>query len=58
MNIFRENTDFLRRIIAPVSGMGGVTLSFVCPHCNCFSLDDSIWWVSSGHGDGNNRKSW
>ena len=28
--ILRKNTDFLRRVIAPVGGMGGVTLSFVC----------------------------
>ena len=36
--------------------MGGVILSYVCPHCDCFPLDDYIWWVSAGHGDGNNRK--
>ena len=36
--------------------MGGVTLSYVCPHCNRFPLEDYIWWVSTGHGDGNNRK--
>ena len=52
----RKSTDFLRRIVAPMSAMGGVTLSKVCPHCSCFPLDDYIWWVSSGHGDGNNRK--
>ena len=40
----------------PVDGMGGATLSYVCPHCNCFLLDDHIWWVSTRHGDGNNRK--
>ena len=51
-----KSTDFLRRIIAPVDGMGGVTLSYVCPHCNCFPLDDNIWWVSTGHGESNNRK--
>ena len=54
--ILRKSKDFLRRIIAPVDGMGGVTLSYVCPNCNCFPLDDYIWWVSTGHGDGNNRK--
>ena len=54
--ILRKRTDFLRRIIAPVDGMGGVILSNVCPHCICFPLDDYIWWVSTGHGDGNNRK--
>ena len=43
-DILREGTDFRRRIIAPASGVGGVTLSYVFPQCNCF-----IWWVSSGH---------
>ena len=54
--ILRKSTDFLRRIIAPVGGKGGVTLSYVCPHCNSFTLEDYIWWVSTGHGDDNNRK--
>ena len=31
-----KSTDFSRRIIAPMSGMGGVTLSHVCLHCSCF----------------------
>ena len=30
--------------IAPVDGMGGVTLSYVCPHCNCFPF----WRITSG----------
>ena len=34
----RKSTDFLRRINAPVHGMGGVTLSYVCPHFSCFLL--------------------
>ena len=55
-DILRKNADFLRRIIAPVSGVGGVTFSYVRPHCRCFPLEDNIWWVSSGHADGNNRK--
>ena len=32
-----------------------MTLSFVCPHCSCFLLENYTWWVSSGHGDGNDR---
>ena len=52
-----ESTDFLRRIIALASGVGSVTLSYVCPHCRCFPLEDHIRWVSPGHGDGNNRKT-
>ena len=41
-------TDFLRRIISPVGGQGGVTLSYVCPHCNSLHLEDYTWWVSTG----------
>ena len=54
--ILRKSTDFLWRVIAQVGGMGGVTLSYICPHCNSFLLEDYIWWVSTGHGDGDNRK--
>ena len=32
-DILRKSTDFLRRIIVPVEGLGGVTLSYVCSHC-------------------------
>ena len=46
---------FLGRITAPIAGVGDVTLSYVCPHCHCFPLEDYIWWVSSQHGEGNNR---
>ena len=52
----RESTDFLRRMTAPGDGVGGVTLSCVCPHCHCFPLGDHIWWVSSGHGEGNKKR--
>ena len=52
-----ENSDIWEATIwYAVGGMGGVTLSCVCPHCNSFPLEDSIWWVSNGHGDGNNSK--
>ena len=52
----RKSTDFLRRIIAPVGGRGGVTLSYICPHCNSFSLEDYICWVSTGHRDSSYSK--
>ena len=55
-DILHESIGFLRRVVAPVGGVGGVTSSYVCPHCRCFPLEDHIWWVSSGHCDGNNRK--
>ena len=56
-DILRESSDFLRSVIAPVGGVEGVTLSYVCPHCRCFPLEGYMWWVSSGRGDGNNRKN-
>ena len=43
--------------MAPMSGMGGVTLSHVCLHGTCFPLDDNVWWVTTGHGDGDNGKT-
>ena len=55
-DMLRKSSDVQRRIIAPNDGSGGVTLSYVCPHCHCFPLEDNIWWVSSGHSDGNRKK--
>ena len=46
----RRSTDFLGRFLAQSSGARGVTLSYVCPHCHCFPLEDYTWWVSAGHG--------
>ena len=54
--ILQKRKDFLRRIIVQVEGQGGVTLSFVCPHCHRHPLEDYIWWVSSGHDDGRKKK--
>ena len=44
----RKSTDFLRRII---DGMGGSLCRY-----NSFPSEDYFWWVSTGHGDCNNRK--
>ena len=44
--IMLRSTDHLRLIIAPVGGQGGVTMSYLCPHCNSFPLEDYMWWVS------------
>ena len=44
--IMLRSTDYLRRIIAPVGGQGGVSMSYLCPHCNSFLLEDYVWWVS------------
>ena len=41
-DILRKSTDFLRRVVAAVGGMGGVTFLYVCPHCNSFPLEDCI----------------
>ena len=52
MNIVQEimlnSTDYFRRITAPVGGQGGVTVSYLCPNCNSFLLEDYVWWVSAG----------
>ena len=34
--IMLRSTDYLGRIIAPVGGQGGVTMSYLCPRCNSF----------------------
>ena len=44
--ILLRSTDYLRRIIAPFGGQGGVTMSYLCSHCNSFPLEDYIWWLS------------
>ena len=51
--ILRKSTGFLRRITAPIDGVGGVTLSYVCHR---IPLEDCICWVSSGNGDGHKKK--
>ena len=40
--IMTRSTDYLRRIIAPVGGQGGVTMSCLCSHCNSFFLRN-LW---------------
>ena len=46
--IMLKSTDYSRRIIAPVGGQRGVTMSYLCPNCNSFHLEDYAWWVSVG----------
>ena len=46
--IMIRSTDYLRRIIAPAGAQGGVIMSYLCPHCNSFPMEDNIWWVSVG----------
>ena len=43
--IMLRSTDYLRRITAPVGGQRGVTMSYVCPLCNSFPLEDYVCWV-------------
>ena len=38
----KKRNDFLRRVIAPVDRQGGVTLSYVCPHCYRFLIKRSL----------------
>ena len=54
--IMLKSTDHLRRIIAPVGGQGGVTMSCLCPECNNFPLEglrsvglwgkSTKWWCA------------
>ena len=46
--IMFKSTDYLRRIIAPVGGQGGVKMSYLCLNCNSFPLEDYVWWVAAG----------
>ena len=46
--IAHDILDSCGRIIAPVDEQGGITLSYVCPQCHCFLLEDHMCWVSSG----------
>ena len=48
--IMIRSTDYLWRIIAPVGGQGGVTMSHLCPDCSSFPLEDCIRWVSREKG--------
>ena len=45
--ILRKSTDFLRRVIAPVGGSGGVTL-YTSARIASFPVADGFWWVSNG----------
>ena len=51
--IMTRSTDYLRRIIAPAERQGGVTMSYLCPHCNRFPMEDCVWWVSGEKGRNN-----
>ena len=41
--IMKRNTGCLRRIIEPAGEQGGVTMSYLCPNCNSFPLEDYVW---------------
>ena len=40
--IMIRSTDHLRRIIAPAGRQGGVSMSYLCPHCNSFPMEDYV----------------
>ena len=41
--VMSRSTDYLRRMIDPAGGQGSVTMSYLCPHCNSFPLEDYVW---------------
>ena len=44
--IMLRSTDYLRRVIASVGGQGGATMTYLCPNCKSFLLEDYVCWVS------------
>ena len=50
--IILRSTDFLWRIISPAGGQGGDTMSYLCPKCNSFPLEDYVWWVAGENPQG------
>ena len=52
--IMISSTDYLRRINAPAERQGGVSMSYLCPHCNSFPMEGYVWWVSGRKG----RNDW
>ena len=48
LDIMLRSTNNLRRTHHRASGrrQGGVTMSYLCPHCNSFPMEDYVWWVS------------
>ena len=50
----RKCTDFLRRINRRRTGRSHFVARL--PALQLLPLDDNIWWVSMGHGDGHKRK--
>ena len=38
--IVSRSTDYFRRITAAAGGEGGVTMSYLCPNCKSFPLED------------------
>ena len=49
--IMWTSTDFLCRITAPQCGRRALRLSYVCPRCGLYWLEDQVQRVTSGHGD-------
>ena len=35
--------NIVQGINAPAGGQGGVTMSYLCPNCNSFPLEDYMW---------------
>ena len=50
-------TDFFEADHRASARAGRVTLSYECPRCHRFPLEDYIWCVSSRHGDGSKSKN-
>ena len=40
--IMVRSTEYLQRTIAPAWEQGGVAMSYLCPHCNSFPMEDYV----------------
>ena len=47
-NVMLKSSDLLR-IIDSDTEAGSLTVSYVCPHCGLFLIEDFIWWVTEEH---------
>ena len=50
--------DYLRRIVAPAEGQGGVTMSYFCPHWNSVKKHTNWWCAICGEEVWHQTGSW
>ena len=46
--VCRQNARMCAAYHRASGGARRVTMSYLCPHCSRFPMEDSVWWVSGG----------